>query len=371
MMLIGSAAISAVYAWLVAIRGTTQQSLRPVNAAGFSCFDADLPNITVFATGGTIAGSAASDKDMTSYQIGSVDVQDLIDAVPGLCRVGNIRGIQLANVGSHNIRSDVLLHMSQKIQQELDSPLVQGAVVTHGTDTLEETAFFLDLTIQSSKPVVAVGAMRPSTAISADGPMNLLTSVKLAASRSARHRGVMMVLNDRIGAARFTSKTNANRMDSFRAVEQGYLGVFENTKPIFFYPPSRPLGHRHFDISQRRPLTGLPKVDILYGHQGLESKLFLAAAELGARGVVLAGVGAGWWPTLAREEVDAIARSKSIPVMTSSRSLSGYVDDSSGGVGCGFLDPQRCRIQLQLCLMEGLSLEQIRGVFQTAIHMES
>ncbi|KAL6869673.1 hypothetical protein ACO1O0_001002 [Amphichorda felina] len=363
-MMMGSATLVALYAWFIAVRLTEQQRLGPHGISAFNCFDPKLPNVTIFATGGTIAGSAISGKDMSKYQIGSLGVEALIYAVPELCAMANIRGVQIANIGSHDIDSNVLVHMAQEIQRDLDNPYAQGVVVTHGTDTLEETAFFLDLTVKSEKPIVTVGSMRPATAISADGPLNLLSAVALAVSESGRNRGVMTVMNDRIGAARFMSKTNANRVDSFRAVEQGYLGVFDNTQPVFFHPPSRPLGHRHFDISNSSTETGLPKVDILYGHQGLEPRLFKSAVDFGARGVVLAGVGAGWWPTLAREHVDAVAERSGVAVMTSSRTMAGYVDDSSGGVGCGFLDPQRCRIQLQLCLEEGLSLDEITDLFQ-------
>lgn len=339
------------------------------DASEFSCFDSRLPNITVFATGGTIAGSGSSSRDMTGYEIGSLGVSALIGAVPELCNISNVRTVQISNIGSHNIRSDTLVRLSRSIQLDLESPYTQGAVVTHGTDTLEETAFFLDLTIHSNKPVVAVGAMRPATAVSADGPMNLLTAVALAADPEARGRGVMVAMNDRIGAARFATKTNANRLDAFRAPEQGYLGVFENTTPIFFYPPVRPSGHRHFtlppdDDSEHGKVRTLPKVDILYAHQELEPRLFRSSVDLGARGVVLAGVGAGWWPTAARYEVDAEAARAGVVVMTSSRSQSGFVDDSSGGIGCGFLDPQRCRIQLQLCLGLGMSTDEIRDVFR-------
>ncbi|KAI6785582.1 L-asparaginase [Emericellopsis cladophorae] len=367
-MLIGSATLVVICAWLVAVQGTTQLARGPHDVSAFRCFDSRLPNVTIFATGGTIAGTGSSGKDMSNYQIGALGVQHLIDAVPELCNVANVRGVEVSNVGSHNINSNMLVRMSQQIQRELDDPYTQGAVFTHGTDTLEETAFFMDLTLQSSKPVVAVGAMRPATAISADGPMNLLTAVSLAADHDAWDRGVMLAMNDRIGAARFTSKTNANRVDAFMAVEQGYLGVFENTKPIFFYPPARPLGHRHFDISsQLTAQKSLPKVEILYGYQELEPSLFKSAIDLGAKGIVLAGAGGGWWPTAARQQVDAWAEASGVIIMTSSRSLSGYVDDSSGGIGCGFLDPQRCRVQLQLCLEAGLSRHEVRKVFQFGV----
>ena len=341
-------------------------SVNPHDLSGFSCTNTTLPNVTIFATGGTIASGSSNLHDTSTYQIGSLGFQKLIDAVPNLTTISNIRGVQVANVGSHDVRAELLVRLAQQIQRELDNTSTQGVVVTHGTDTLEETAFFLDLTIKSEKPIVVVGAMRPATAISADGPMNLLHAVALATDRSARNRGVMIVMNDRIGSARFTTKTNANRVDAFKAVEQGFLGVFANVRPLFFYPPSRALGHRHFDISQKSPRTGLPKVDILYGHQELEAGLFRSAVNLGAKGMVLAGVGGGWWPTTAMDEIRQIAREHAVPLIMSRRPQDGYVGGTgSWPLGCGFLDAARCRIQLQLCLELGLDKEDaLETVFQ-------
>lgn len=365
-MLIGSSTLVSLGSWLTADWGISQYSANLAGVSESRHFDNKLPNITIFATGGTIAGASLNHHDTSTYQIGSLGFQNLIDSVPNLTTISNVKGVQIANVGSHDIRTELLIHMAQQIQQELDSPLTQGVVVTHGTDTLEETAFFIDLTVKSEKPVVVVGAMRPATTISADGPMNLLHAIALAASASARNRGVMIAMNDRIGSARFTTKTNANRVDAFRAVEQGFLGVFVDASPIFFYPPSRPLGHHHFNISHKTPDSGLPKVDILYGHQELEAGLFKSAVELGARGIVLAGVGGGWWPTIAMAEIKQVAMEHGVFLMMSRRPQDGYVDGAgSGSLGCGFLDPSRCRIQLQLCFDLGLGKNKIERIFQS------
>ena len=332
-------------------------------------FNSQLPNITLFTTGGTISGTSPNHFDTSTYQIGKLDGEMLLRGVPELPSIANVRSVQVANVGSHDIEPTVLVDMAQRIQRELDDPLTQGVVVTHGTDTLEETGFFLDLTIKSEKPVVMVGAMRPASAISSDGPRNLLLGVSLAANPGARSRGVMIALNDRIGSARFTTKTNPNRVDAFRAAEQGFLGVFTDpARPLFFYPPTRPLGHRHFDVSNRPAAGGWPKVEILYGYQGLEAGLFRSAVELGAKGVVLAGVGEGWWPTTAMAEVRRVAASHGVAVLMSRRPLDGYVNgtEESGSYagGCGFLDPPRCRIQLQLCLEMDLGKEAMAAVFR-------
>ncbi|KAF4962702.1 hypothetical protein FSARC_9263 [Fusarium sarcochroum] len=347
-------------------------------ASEFNCFSSHLPNVTIYATGGTIAGSASSADQTTGYQAGALGVQALIDAVPQLCNVANVRGVQFANTDSTDMNSTMLKALADQIQDDLDSPFTQGAVVTHGTDTLDESAFFLDLTIQSEKPVVITGSMRPATAISADGPMNLLSSVTLAATESARDRGVMIVINDRIGSARFTTKVNANHLDAFQAPDSGLLGTFVNIQPVFFYPPSRPLGHHHFDLQpstsrrpgrQMSPEPALPQVEVLYAYQELSIGMFQAAIDLGARGIVLAGLGAGFWTSSGTEEIRRIVRETDIPVVVSRRPEGGFVGPCEAGIGAGFLNPQKARIQLQLALETKMDNDAIRALFEhTGVH---
>jgi L-asparaginase len=326
-------------------------------------YNASRPNITIFATGGTIAGSASSSDQTTGYQAGALGVDILIAAVPELWNVSNPTGVQVANVGSEAITPAILLNMTKQIQEELDSPYCQGVVVTHGTDTLEETAFFLDLTIRSEKPVVVVGAMRPATAISADGPINLLEAVTLAASSSAQGRGAMIVLNDRIASAFYATKTNANAVDTFKAVEQGFLGFFIDIKPIFYYAPALPLGKPYFDLSNT---TVLPQVDVLYGYQGLNPVLASAAVESGAKGLVLAGMGAGGWTDDGTEVLTDLIANNGTAVVDSRRTMDGYVEalDTEGYYGGGFLNPQKGRIMLQLALNAGYSDAQMRTLFE-------
>lgn len=338
----------------------------------FNCFNSNLPNITIYATGGTIAGSASSAGQTTGYRSAALGVESLIDAVPQLCNVANVRGVQFANTDSIDMSSAMLKDLARQIQNDLDSPFTQGAVVTHGTDTLDESAFFLDLTIQSEKPVVVTGSMRPATAISADGPMNLLTSVTLAATANARGRGVMIAINDRIGSARFMTKVNANHLDAFQAPDSGLLGTFVNVQPVFFYPPSRPLGHHHFDlqpINGRRPgrstaPEALPQVDVLYAYQELSVGMFQAAIDLGAQGIVLAGLGAGFWTSKGTEEIRRIVRETDIPVIVSRRPEGGFVGPCEAGIGAGFLNPQKARIQLQLALEAKMDNDAIRALFE-------
>ncbi|WQF80716.1 Putative asparaginase/glutaminase, L-asparaginase, asparaginase/glutaminase, active site 2 [Colletotrichum destructivum] len=328
-------------------------------------FNASLPNITIFATGGTIAGSAASNAQTTGYQAGALGVDILIDAVPELRNVSNVSGVQVANVDSGSITPAILLNLTRLVQEALDDPYCQGAVVTHGTDTLEESAFFLQLAVRSEKPVVVVGAMRPATAISADGPINLLEAVTLAASPDARGRGTMVVLNDRIGSAFYTSKTHANSLDTFRAVEQGYLGFFLDIKPVFYYPPVLPLGHVYFNVSAA---TELPQVDILFGHQALNPAIAKAAVESGAKGLVLAGMGAGGWTTPGREALKTLAQENNTHIVVSSRTMGGFVEDSDAPntYGGWNLNPQKARIMLQLALYSGYVSEQLETLFKYA-----
>lgn len=161
---------------------------------------------------------------------------------------------------------------------------MSGAVITHGTDTLEESAFFIDSTVNCGKPIVFVGAMRPSTALSADGPMNLLQAVTVAADKDSQNRGAMVVLNDRIDSAFFVTKTQANTVDTFKAMEMGNLGVLVSDKPYFFYPPVQPRAKTEIDVDG---IDEIPRVDILYAYEDMNSDLLYAAVEKGAKGIVV------------------------------------------------------------------------------------
>lgn len=337
-------------------------SLPTLLTRDISQYNASLPNITIFATGGTIAGSASSDTQTTGYQAGALGIQTLINAVPSILNISNINGVQVANVDSDNITPVILLNLTHQINAALASPSVQGVVITHGTDTLEETAFFLSQTVNSTKPVVIVGAMRPATAISADGPINLLEAVTLAASPAAAGRGPMIVLNDRIASAYYTTKTNANLLDTFKAVEQGYLGYFEDIKPKFYYAPALPLGTRFFNISDT---TVLPSVEIAYGYQGLAPSTVTDMVREGAKGIVLAGMGAGGWTNPGTTAVNEAAGNGTF-IVYSRRTQDGTVEATSSNmtIGGGLLNPQKARILLQLCINAGYSMASTKSVFE-------
>ncbi|KAH7089085.1 Asparaginase/glutaminase [Paraphoma chrysanthemicola] len=284
-----------------------------------SAINASLPNVTIFATGGTIASQGTSNTQTTGYSVG-LGVQQLVNAVPEILNISNIAGYQISNVDSGSINETISLKLAKMINEELAKDTVSGVVVTHGTDTLEETAFFLESTVNSSKPVILVGAMRPATALSADGPLNLFQAVTLAASPAGRNRGTMVVLNDRIGSAFYTTKNNANTLDTFFSTEAGQLGVFINQVPFFFYAPSEPVGRVQFDVSN---VTDLAQVDILYSHQDMDPYLFNATIDGGADGIVYAGVGAGGMSRVASLNAERVFNATGIPIVASHRSSDG------------------------------------------------
>ncbi len=325
----------------------------------------DLPNIKILATGGTIAGSSTSNTDVTGYTAGALGIDTLINAVPEMKEVANVSGEQIANVGSPDVDNAVLLKLGKRINELLASDDVDGVVVTHGTDTLEETAYFLDLVVKSNKPVVVVGAMRPATAISADGSFNLYNAVKIASTPEATGKGVMIELNDRIGAARYITKTNTTGTDTFKSTEQGYLGVVSGGKVYFYNEPTRK--HTADSVFNITDLTELPQVDILYEYQNNGSYLYDAAVAAGAKGIVVAGSGNGSLSKLSK--AGAIKAVKAgVTVVRSTRTGSGVVthsdeDDQNGMISSDSLNPQKARILLMLALTQTKDAKQIQTFF--------
>jgi L-asparaginase len=323
-----------------------------------------LPHVAVLATGGTIAGTAAQASQTTGYKPGVLTADVLLKSVPSLGDVARVTGEQVANVGSDNMDNATLLKLAKRVNEVLASEDVSGVVVTHGTDTLEETAYFLNLVVKSDKPVVVTGAMRPATAVSADGPGNILQAVSVAASPASRGRGVMVVLNDRIGAARFTVKSDANTLDTFKSVGAGYLGSLVNQQPIFDARAER----KHtldtpFDISK---LNELPKVDIIYGYQNDSGYLYDAAVEHGAQGIVVAGVGAGSESNFVLPSIKK-AMDKGVVIVRSTRAQSGYIPQDSAYLGLlgDNLSPAKARILLMLALTVSKDQGQIQQMLHT------
>ena len=226
-----------------------------------------LGNVTILATGGTIAGSGATSTTTVGYTAATVGVDALLNSVPELKKVANVRGEQVFQIASENMNNDYWLKLAKRVNTLLAQDDVDGIVITHGTDTIEETAYFLDLVVKSRKPVVIVGAMRPSTAISADGPINLYNATLVAASEEAIGKGVLVVLNDQINAARDVTKSNTSTADTFRTPDLGMLGYVQGNKPYFYHLSTRKnTADTEFDIAS---LDMLPQVDIVYGYANM------------------------------------------------------------------------------------------------------
>ncbi|WP_068620484.1 type II asparaginase [Paenibacillus tuaregi] len=324
-----------------------------------------LPNIKILATGGTIAGSSASNTDTTGYKAGALGVDTLINAVPEMKSMANVSGEQIANVGSPDITNEILLKLAKRVNELLARNDVDGIVITHGTDTLEETAYFLNLVVKSDKPVVVVGSMRPATAMSADGPFNLYNAVKVAADKQSDGKGVLVMLNDRIGAARYITKTNTTAVDTFKSSEQGYLGAVVGDKVYYYNQPTR----KHttstpFDISK---LDKLPQVDVLYEYENNSRYLYDAAVAAGAKGIVVAGSGDG--SLSSASEAGAIdSGKKGVLIVRSTRVGSGTVAPSSEDAKRNFvssdsLNPQKSRILLMLALTLTNDVNKIQTFF--------
>lgn len=312
-----------------------------------------LPHIKILATGGTIAGSAASAGKLTGYTAGALSVQSLIDAVPQLTEIAAVSSEQLANIDSCNITSDLWFKLAARCNELMADESVDGIVITHGTDTLEETAYFLNLTVKGSKPLVLTGAMRPATAISADGPLDLLNAVKTAACREADGQGVMIVMNDIIMAARYATKTSAFKVEAFQAQPYGQLGTIAGGKVYF----EAQVKKRHTEQSAfaGKNYDILPRVDIIYTHCDDDGVLIEAAVKAGAQGLVYAGSGMGSIHCGA-ENALLKAVQRGAAVVRSTRISEGRVLaanhkwDEAGFISGGNLNPQKARILLQLAL---------------------
>ena len=208
------------------------------------------PNIVILATGGTIAGAAASGTQ-AGYSSGAVTIDAMLKAVPGATDLANIKGEQIANIGSQDMSFEVLLKVAKRINELLPSPDVDGIVITHGTDTLEETAFFLNLVVKSDEPVVLVGSMRPSTAVSADGPLNLYNAIGVAVDPAAKGRGVLVVMNDWIHAAHSLTKTSTTALQTFLSPVRGLAGIAAYGKNDWYNTPTwKHTTGSEFDISR-------------------------------------------------------------------------------------------------------------------------
>ena len=284
-----------------------KQTLLALSLAAASTAALALPNIAVLATGGTIAGAGASSTG-SAYKAGAVSVNHLVDAVPQLAKIANVTPIQVTNIGSQDMSDEVWLKLAKTLAS--DCGKYDGFVITHGTDTMEETAYFLQLTTACKKPVVLVGAMLPSTGLSADGPRNLYNAVLTAATPDTAKQGVVVAMDNVVIGARDVFKSNTTQPETFQAMNFGKVGWIFNDKVTYEAVGLRAQLKAPFDVTK---LDQLPKVGIVYNHAGVEGYQAEALVKAGYKGIVSAGVGNGnihkaVWPVLEKAAQDGVCR---------------------------------------------------------------
>ncbi|SMC53328.1 type II asparaginase [Sporomusa malonica] len=324
-------------------------------------------NIVILATGGTISGNASCETDMLTYKSAVLTVDSLIDSMPYIQNLAHVTGEEIAQIDSCDMNTEIWLKLANRINELLRSDKIDGVVVTHGTDTMEETAYFLNLVIKSEKPVVIVGAMRPANAISADGPMNLYNAVALASSQEASGRGVLVTLNDTINCSREVTKTNTALQDTFKSPDLGYLGYIQDGSSHFYrFPTRKHTTQTEFDITG---LSELPQVEIIYSYVNSGLTLINSVVMAGVQGIVYAGLGNGGIPEFIKAELVKCARN-GIVITRSSRTGSGIVtrngavdDDACGFVSADSLNPQKARVLLMLALTKTQNCTEIQRMF--------
>nr|WP_314563525.1 type II asparaginase [uncultured Campylobacter sp.] len=326
------------------------------------------PTIYILATGGTIAGSGSGSLD-SSYTSGTVTVDKLIAAVPDINKIATIKGEQISNIGSQEMNNEVWFKLANRVNELLTSGKADGVVITHGTDTMEETAYFLNLVVKSDKPIVMVGAMRNSGSLSADGPLNIFNAVNVAMSKEAAGKGVMVVMNDEIHAAREVTKTNTTAVDTFKSPNSGKIGtVFYGNVKFYMNPVRKHTVNSAFDITK---IKELPRVDIIYSHSNDNPDFVNVAVKNGAKGIINAGMGNGN-PFPSALEALGEAVKAGVVVVRDSRvgsgetTLNGEVDDGKYGfLASDNLNAQKARVLLMLALTQTTDKAKIQELFLT------
>ena len=326
--------------------------------------------VAVLATGGTIAGASADRSAVTGYTSGVVGADALVKAVPEISQIANVRSRQVFQTGSENLTLEQVFALADAVREELARPTVRGVVITHGTDTMEESAYLLNLVLDTDKPVVLVGAMRPATAHGADGPANLLNAVRVAASPNTAGLGVLLMMNDTIHCPRFVVKLNTVHTDAFFAGESAAIGSVSGGKVFVNMMPA--LRHTTTSAFKGLRLEGeLPKVEVLYCYGGIGVQSIRDMLAAGAKGIVLACVGDGSMSASMRPTVKELC-AKGFPIVRSSRTGTGVIvrngevnDDEYGTIPSLSLNPAKARVLLTLCIMKGMDVPAITEAFET------
>ncbi|MEP3050564.1 MAG: asparaginase [Erythrobacter sp.] len=311
------------------------------------------PNLTVLATGGTIAGAADS-ATRHDYHPGQIGIEEFLQSAENLKLNANLRGTQIANIGSENMTPEIWEKLHRATCAAISDPNCDGIIITHGTDSVEETAFLFDVTLPTEKPVVFVGAMRPTTAVGYDGLRNFANAVRVASDKAASGRGVLVVMGDRVFAARDLRKVRTRGADAFQGFPRASVGLVTPSALDWFGAPWRAGEAARFEFQ-----TDLPDVPILYVHAGMTPDYVDRLVSPETRGVVVAGLGEGNMPEAVRQALVQLAQ-RGMPVVRASRLDEGLVDrepedDENRFVAARALTAQKARILLQLLIAGGIT----------------
>ena len=346
------------------------RSLFAASALFVACsatFAADKPQVVILATGGTIAGAGASVANSATYQAAKVPVDKLIAGVPELAGIADVRGEQVFQIASESFTNEHLITLGKRVAALARQPDVDGIVITHGTDTLEETAFFLNLVLKTDKPVVIVGSMRPGTAMSADGMLNLYNAVAVASSKDSAGKGVLVTMNDEIHTGRDVAKTVNIKTEAFKS-PWGPLGMIVEGKTYWFRAPAkRHTSGTEFDIDK---LDKLAPVDIAYGYGNATPTAYRAFAQGGAKAIIHAGTGNGSVSGAVVPSLQEL-RGKGVQIIRSSRVVGGgfvlrnaeQPDDKYDWVVAHDLNPQKARILASVALTKTGDTKELQRMF--------
>ena len=329
------------------------------------------PRVYVIGTGGSISfvGSHRTDYINYSYANKHLTIQELLDRVPEVNDFADVRSEQYMNVGSTEVGPAHWLGLVKRINQVFrEDPDAAGVAITHGTATMEETAYFLNLTVKSHKPVVVTGAMRPPTGLATDADINLIDCVRVAAAPQSAGRGVLTVLNNEIQAARDVIKTNSYRLETFRSNELGLLGYADSDEETVFYrnPTRAHTLDSEFDVEN---VSQLPRVDIAYSYAGADGLLVRALADAGVDGIVSGGLGSGGSPSGFSDALKE-AQARGIPVVISTQTGNGRVirtrrTNEDGFIVADNLQPKKARVLLMLALTKTKDPDEIQRMMLT------
>lgn len=326
----------------------------------------NLPRVKILATGGTIAGAGVS-ADRAGYKAGALPIDELLNAVPQIHKIANVTGEQIASVGSQDMSIDIWKKLAVRINEIFAKNEADAVVITHGTDTQEETSYFLDLTIGYKNAVVITGSMRPATGISADGPKNLYDAVTVAASSKSKGKGVLVCFNEGIYDGRDVVKVSTTKLNAFMSPNTGAIGQVYDGKVEYYSAALREVNvGTPFKVSLD---SKLPRVDIIYMYADATGDLINASVSTGAKAIVIAGVGNGNFDKAYMEAIKA-AIAKGVIVCRASRCLSGRVvledeinDKELGTIVSDDLNPQKARVLLMLGLTITQNKDELQKLF--------